>query len=204
MKELLQLFFALIVVGLIIQIPYQIVVAVGRTGPIGYCIISVVSVFAIVLSAVFTVNKWKSMGRDTKAGLGILAAVVCTGLIWGLVEAPTSWSPRGLQAYDLAREYYDDFGHANLKYLNKTVTIIGVVEWAAFDAVTNEPFVVLGPAPPGSRGVMCTFPYEERERIARLERGQKIKVRGRVNGYLPLAGYEVVDVIDCRLLWVWK
>ena len=97
-----------------------------------------------------------------------------------------------LSANALFREYDNNEVAADTKYKGKIVLISGTVQDISKD-ILGKPFIVIG----GSGfldGVQCSFTKNEEPALARLSKGQRVRVMGEVSGKLGN-----VQVEDCSL-----
>lgn len=81
-----------------------------------------------------------------------------------------------ITAAALVKDYEDDAGKANSKYLNKTITVLGNVN------KTDSTTLAL------AGGVLCSF-----ENPIDVKKGKKIKIKGRCIGFDELFGEVKLD-----------
>ena len=100
-----------------------------------------------------------------------------------------------LSADQLYREYESNEVAADAKYEGKVVIVYGIIQDIG-KGITDEVYIVIG----GSGfldGVQCFFTEGEQSSIARLSKGQSVRVKGEVSGK-----FSRVRVKKCRLLKV--
>jgi len=125
----------------------------------------------------------------------VFAAVGCSANV-STPPGGTSQKPDfTLTAVDIAKEFETDKAAAN-KYKDKLVEIDGVVNFLTprpSDTVVTLFGYKADPMKPNERFIMAVFDKPEVEKVLALAKGQKLKLRGKVQG--DFAGH--VSVIEC-------
>ena len=122
-------------------------------------------------------------------GCGILGLIV----IGQAMRQQESGPLLGVEAEDLVREYMANQVGADSRWRGRWVAVEGEVNAVGRDIASRAYVVLEGPA--GTwRGVQCTFGGSEEGPVARLSRGQRVRIVGRVDG-----SFWHVQMGDCRL-----
>jgi type II secretory pathway pseudopilin PulG len=85
-----------------------------------------------------------------------------------------------LSANQLFREYDQNEVAADAKYKGKVVVVTGTIQNIGKD-IMDEAYIVIGGAG-FLDGVQCTFTKGEQSSVARLSKGQQVRVKGEVAG----------------------
>ena len=85
-----------------------------------------------------------------------------------------------LSADQLYREYESNEVAADEKYKGKIVIVSGKIQDIGKD-IMDEPYIVIG-GEGFLDGVQCSFAKSQESSIARLSKGQNVKVKGEVSG----------------------
>lgn len=85
-----------------------------------------------------------------------------------------------LSANQLYREYENNEVSADAKYKGKIVIVSGKIQDIGKD-IMDEPYIVIG-GEGFLDGVQCSFAKSQESSIARLSKGQNVKVKGKVSG----------------------
>ena len=85
-----------------------------------------------------------------------------------------------LSANQLYREYENNEVSADAKYKGKIVIVSGKIQDVGKD-IMDEPYIVIG-GEGFLDGVQCSFAKSQESSIARLSKGQNVKVKGEVSG----------------------
>ena len=78
------------------------------------------------------------------------------------------------------REYENNEVSADAKYKGKIVIVSGKIQDIGKD-IMDEPYIVIG-GEGFLDGVQCSFAKSQESSIARLSKGQNVKVKGKVSG----------------------
>ena len=85
-----------------------------------------------------------------------------------------------LSANKLYKEYEDNEVAADAKYKGEIVLVTGRIQNIGKD-IMDEPYIVIG-GDGFLNGVQCSFAKSEEPSIARLNKGQNVRVKGQVSG----------------------
>lgn len=96
----------------------------------------------------------------------------------------TPLNPIAVDAQDLYSSFNSNQVAADQQYKDRIVSITGLVQNVGRD-ILGTPYVMLASGKPYAVwGVQCLFSTSDEAKLARLTKGQKITVRGKVTGYL--------------------
>jgi len=86
-----------------------------------------------------------------------------------------------ISAYDLCAAFENNSVGAEMKYEDKVIIVSGIIIEIGTELL-GHPFVILDGGP--ASGVQCSFKNSEKNRIAEVQKGQRIRVKGKVGGHL--------------------
>jgi DNA-directed RNA polymerase subunit M/transcription elongation factor TFIIS len=95
-------------------------------------------------------------------------------------------------------EYDDNEFAADAKYKGKTAVVNGIIFSIGKNDSSGEPFIVIEAGDSsdafsiGFDRVRCLFAVSQIDKIAQLSEGQKVSVKGKVDGYNKISGVSVV------------
>jgi hypothetical protein len=108
--------------------------------------------------------------------------------------------PLAITAEQLAKEYNSDPAAADKKYKGKLLVVTGKVH--AVYEVAGEPSVLLRgfrkKEPEATTLVQCSFTKEQHEKAGKLKKDDEFKVRGKCEGFGPVATTYVLLLTGCE------
>lgn len=90
---------------------------------------------------------------------------------------PPSPTPIEISAAQLYKEYKNNAAAADKKYLNRELTVSGVVKEIGKET-SGTPYLLLTATLNDTNGVYCTFPNDYDSILAKLTKGQTVGITG--------------------------
>ena len=99
-------------------------------------------------------------------------------------------------AIKLYNDYESNEIAADKKYKDHIIQVSGIVEEVSEVPIVGGLCVTLTGGEYGEARIQCIFPSKEKDQLSNLEKGQKVKIKGKCNGK-PM----YVGLVGCVLMW---